>query len=67
MQTYNTIFEKGDDIMSWMMLAAEAAQYEGWAEAPGIIKYMIFSIIGIVILSIIAGIYCAVKPPRRRK
>ena len=53
--------------MSWMMLAAEAAQYEGWAEAPGIIKYMIFSIIGIVVLSIIAGIYCAVKPPRRRK
>ena len=53
--------------MLWMMLAAEAAQYEGWAEAPGIIKYMIFSIIGIVILSIIAGIYCAVKPPRRRK
>jgi hypothetical protein len=28
---------------------------------------MIFSIIGIVILSIIAGIYCAVKPPRRKK
>ena len=49
------------------LLAAEAMEYEGWAEAPGIIKYMVFSLIGVVVLSIIAGIYCAIKPPRRRK
>ena len=34
---------------------------------PGIIKYMLFSLAGIVILAIIAGIYCAVTPPKRRK
>ena len=46
---------------------AEEVVYEGLAEMPGIIKYMIFSLIGVVVLSIIAGIYCAVTPPGRRK
>lgn len=45
----------------------EVTEYEGFAEAPGIIKYMIFSLIGVVVLAVIAGIYCAVTPPRRRK
>ena len=45
---------------------AEVIEYEGLAEMPGIIKYMIFSLIGVVVLSIIAGIYCAVTPPRRK-
>ena len=34
---------------------------------PVFIKYMIFSLIGIVVLAIIAGIYCAVTPPSRRR
>ena len=31
-------------------------------EMPGIFKYMIFSLIGVVVFAIIAGIYCAVTP-----
>ena len=57
-------------ILSFLLLTAAETEpiiYEGMAEMPGIIKYMIFSLVGVVVLSIIAGIYCAVKPPRRRR
>ena len=57
-------------ILSFLILIAaetEPVVYEGLAEMPGIIKYMIFSLVGVIVLSIIAGIYCAVKPPGRRR
>ena len=47
------------------MPAAEQETPVGQTEMPGIIKYMIFSIVGVVLLAIIAAIYCAVKPPRK--
>ena len=46
---------------------AGEVEYQGLDEMPGIFKYMIFSLLGVVVFSIIAGIYCAVTPPRRRK
>lgn len=42
-------------------------EYEGWAEAPWIMKYILFSVIGVIVLAIIASIYCAVTPMKRKK
>ena len=42
----------------------EPAQVEQ-TEMPGIFKFMLFSIAGVILLAIIAAIYCAVKPPRK--
>jgi len=46
-------------------VTAEGEVKPDQTKMPGIVKYMIFSLAGVVILAIIAGIYCAVKPPRK--
>lgn len=50
-----------------IMLAAEAQEYEGLAEAPLLIKFIFASVALAVVFAIIAIIYCAVTPMKRKK
>lgn len=47
--------------------STDAGERQGVTEMSGIFKYMICSVIGVVILAIVAAIYCAVTPPSRRR
>lgn len=50
-----------------MFLAAEAQEYEGLAEAPLIIKFIFASVALAAVFAIIAIIYCAATPMKRKK
>lgn len=45
---------------------SETVEYQGLAEAPGIIKFIFVSMIGAAALFIFAIIYCAVVPMKRK-
>ena len=45
----------------------EEIEYEGLAEAPGIIKFIFFSLILAAVFVVVGIIYCAVTPMHRKR